>query len=167
MVSAVSKIAVSFVLSHSTTECMSYGGMSLNSVSILFSFRWVPRPWRRGDNVRLLGGNWIFRRYGGVVRLPLPLWLSPSLGELLDLLGRERLGGVTVGFVGGSEGVGRVIGVAFVVDGLVAVDAFPTAAFVLGFERVVFAHPVGVEIGVGAGLGEFDAGHFLCPFLGR
>ena len=94
------------------------------------------------------------------MRLPPPLWLSPSLGELLDLLGGERLGGVTVGFVGGGEGVGRVVGVAFVVDGLVAVDALPAATFLFCLERVVFAFPVVVEVGVGAGLGEVDAGHF-------
>lgn len=80
-----------------------------------------------------------------VYGLPPPLWLSPSLGELLDLLGGEGLGGVTVGFVGGGEGVGCVAGVAFIVDGLVAIDALPTAAFILGFERVVFAFPVNLS----------------------
>ena len=76
---------------------------------------------------------------------PPPLWLSPSLRELINLLGGERLGGVTVGFVGEGEGVGRVAGVAFIVDGLVAVDALPAATFVLGFERVIFAHPVNLS----------------------
>lgn len=85
---------------------------------------------------------------------------------MFDLLDAEGLGGITVAFVGCGEGVGRVVGVAFVVDGLITVDALSTAAFLFGFERIVLAHPIVVETGVGAGLGEFDAGHFVCPFFG-
>ena len=76
---------------------------------------------------------------------PPPLWLSPSLRELINLLGGEGLGGVTVGFVGGGEGVGRVASGAFIVDRLITIDTLPATALALGFKRVIFACPVNLS----------------------
>lgn len=99
--------------------------------------------------------------------MPPPLWFSPSLSEQFDLLGGERPTRVVELFARLVKDVFVIHGVTFIVNSLVTADRLAVAEFVVNAVKlVVLAHLVVEEVGVGAGIGEFDAGHFLCPFFG-
>ena len=93
-----------------------------------------------------------------VSRLPPPLWLSPSLCELLDLFGAEGLDDFVIFFAGLTEDVFVVHCVAFIVYGLVAVDWLAVVEFIVeAVKLVVFVPPAVEKVCVGAGLREVDA----------
>lgn len=101
------------------------------------------------------------------MRLPPPLWFSPSLCELFDLLGRERPTRVVKLLSRLVEDIFVIHCLPFVVNSLIAADRLAVAEFIVETVKLVVFVPLAVvEVGVGAGLGEFDAGHFVCPFLG-
>lgn len=96
-----------------------------------------------------------------VSRLPPPLWLSPSLCELLDLLGRERPRRVVKLIARLVEDIFVIHCLPFAVNSLVAADSLAVVEFIVeAVKLVVFVPPAVEKVCVAACPGEAVAGHF-------